>query len=517
MYFLKQNGILNGMKMIFRSRIFFVIAAIILVGIVSLLSLRGIKESREELVTTTVTRGDVLSIISVSGIVESEDAADLAFPLSDIVEAVNVDEGDHVVQGEILATLARHSLLADRNDALGSLTIAKADRDELIEGPTSEARDVTQSNVAIATENLIRVQREQDEIVENALRTLFSDSLEAIPERASNSDTPPTISGTYTCTEGITYTFTTYPSESSSGYSYRIPEFLNEGRTAHTESAQPFGDCGLLIRFATNTTYGNSTWTVTVPNVRGINYSTNLNAYELALQQRDNKIEQAEQELELAINEQELENATPREEALARANAKVLQAEARLAVIDASIEDRILRAPFDGVITDVTILPGEISGTLPIVTMVSDNTYELTVRIPEIDITKITEGDVADVIFDARTSEVINSKINFISPLGTEIDGVAYYEGHLEFETPPEWLRSGLNADVDIVTDGIFDVPRLPRRFLEEEDGAYYVHVVDGDTVIRTQVEAGFVGNNGFIEVRDLEEGTKVAAPPEEE
>lgn len=508
------------MKYFFHSRSFWVVGAVVLISIALLGVMKTVFKDDAPTITASVTRGNVESIISVSGVVESKNAAGLAFPVSDIVASVLVDEGDHVEAGDVLATLALGTLRADRTDAAAALTIARADRDELIEGPTGEAREVSESNVAIAAENLERTIIEQDELVKNARRSLFSSGVEAVPDNPNERAVPPTISGTYTCEEPVTYEMYVYSSGAVSGYSYQLS--WDDGhitRTAYVDNAEPLANCGLLVQFDESSQYGNSEWTIAVPNPRSTSYAANVNAYELALTTRTNKVAAAGQALELAQSEATLENASPRAEALQRANAAVLQAEARLAAIDARIEERTLRAPFSGTITDVDVLPGEVSGTGKVVTLVSDDVFELTVRIPEIDITQIEVGDTAFVVFDARTSEILESQVEFISPLATEIDGVAYYEARLAFGEPPAWLRSGLNADVDIIVDQKEDVLRIPRRFVIEEDGEQFVYIYENGALIKTSVETGFLGNDGYIEVIGLAENATVTVPlsePEE-
>ena len=46
-------------------------------------------------------------------------------------------------------------------------------------------------------------------------------------------------------------------------------------------------------------------------------------------------------------------------------------------------------APFDGVVTNLDVLPGETVTNAPIVTLLADDAFDMTARIPEIDITKV--------------------------------------------------------------------------------------------------------------------------------
>ena len=66
------------------------------------------------LVTTTVERGTVESLVSVSGVTKARNTAELAFPTPGVVSKVYVREGDAVEAGTILATLGAEELVAAR-------------------------------------------------------------------------------------------------------------------------------------------------------------------------------------------------------------------------------------------------------------------------------------------------------------------------------------------------------------------------------------------------------------------
>ncbi len=471
------------------------------------------RDTTPDWVTETVTRGEVAQIVSVSGIMEAEQEASLSFPVTGTVREILVTEGTPVVKDQILVTLEQDELTADRQDAYAALLIAEADRTELMNGPRNEERDVTSIAVDIARANLERTSLEEAEKVQNAYRELLSNGLEALPIDRDSNDAPPIISGTYTCGKEGTYLLTIYRSSTQSGHSY-ILEGLEGGTfTAFSEAPSALGTCGLFIQFVPNESYSSKTWEIAIPNTRSDTYTQDRNAYTLARQQETNRVSEARQALERALREQTLENAVPRDEALSRADAAIIQAKARLGAIDAKISERILHAPFPSVVSTVDITVGEVASGEAI-TLVGDTLYELTVRIPEIDITKIQIGQSAEVVFDARSEETVTAQVGFISKAATKIDGVAYFEAKLRFDNPPEWFRSGLNADVNIIVEKQTDVLRIPKRFLVTLDGAYSVLVPNGEISESQSVTPLFFGNDGFVSIESgLREGDTIIAP----
>ena len=77
--------------LLIKRRFYLLIAAtLIFLAVVLLLKLKN--SSGPELITTTIERGDVAEIVSVSGFVEAQNAAELAFPITGIVDKVLVDK-----------------------------------------------------------------------------------------------------------------------------------------------------------------------------------------------------------------------------------------------------------------------------------------------------------------------------------------------------------------------------------------------------------------------------------------
>lgn len=461
----------------------------------------------------TISTGTVRELVSVSGVIEAESEASLSFPLSGTVGSILVKDGDRVEEGAVLATLEYSELLAERRDAEAALMIADADQRELQSGPRTEERDVTSSLITIARSHLEKTVREERVKVDSAYFTLLSSDLEAVPKNANTAAEAPTITGTYTCTQEGVYIINFFRSSSESGYSYRLSGLETGSGNAYSEAPAPLGMCGLRMQIDADSTYGTQTWLVSVPNTTSATYPTLMTAYVLAQEVSENAIIAAQDALMKAEREAVLSNATPREEEVARSEAARLQASARLAAIDARIKDRTLTAPFAGIVSDVDMTKGEAS-TGRSIALIGSNTFVLTVRIPEIDITKVALGQSALANFDARQGETLEGYVSFIAPVAREIDGVAYFEAHITFTTPPEWMRSGLNADVDIIVDEHEESLRAPKRFIVTDTGASYLLYPEGATTTKRAVDILFTGNDGFVSIAgDIHEGDTIVAP----
>ena len=82
------------------------------------------RDPLDGLVITTVERGTVESLVSISGATKARSTAELAFPSPGVVSRVYVREGDVVEAGTILATLGAEELVASRASALADLRVS---------------------------------------------------------------------------------------------------------------------------------------------------------------------------------------------------------------------------------------------------------------------------------------------------------------------------------------------------------------------------------------------------------
>lgn len=501
------------MKRLLHGRSLYIILATLLIGgAVTLIYLSG-RSNNDARIVATVDVGPVRQVVSVTGAIQAENTANMGFAVGGIVETVHVRKGDVVATGTPLVTLSARALQADVLDAQAAVAAARADRAELLAGERSEARAVTSATVRLKEDALAQAKTDETAKVAAARRTLLSSDLTAYSNQSDERATAPVISGTYQCDNEGTYVMSFFSSSAASGYSLRLTGLETGTFPVSSDQAIAFGTCGLRLQITRGENYHNSVWYIDIPNTKTSTYTLSKNAYDLAETSAATTIDRAAQELAVARAQDAVTAAPARSEEIARANASVAQAEARLARTLANQSDTTLTAPFAGTIVSVEAVAGEAVSTAPVVTLLSKERYELIARVPEIDIGKLALGQEAEVVFDTAVSETLRATIDFISPSATVIDGVAYYEARLTLKSLPPWLRSGLNADVDIIiaqTTGL----RVPRRFVSEVNGTYSVQQFDADRgLATTTVAVTLIGNDGFVAVTDLTKGDTVVAP----
>jgi RND family efflux transporter MFP subunit len=255
----------------------------------------------------------------------------------------------------------------------------------------------------------------------------------------------------------------------------------------------PLGSSGLYLKFNADETSVGDEWFIDIPNVGGASYTSNLNAYKSALASRDAN---AGEHISDAIT-----------------MAKIAQAEARVASVSAQIEERILRAPFNGVVSKIDATRGEIvTASTPVATVISDNAFQVTVQIPEIDIVNVVPGLSASITLDAYgPSVVFPAKVTSVDTSQTTVDGVSVYEATVVFDASDPRILSGMTATVDVLKSKVEGVISVPASFLQTDDSGTFVNTGTIDAPIKTYVTTGLRGTNSDIEIRNgLSEGVVI-------
>lgn len=431
-----------------------------------------------------VEKKDIILQAELSGRTKSGSQVDLGFADTGRVALVNVKEGDTVYRGQTLAALELGELAAELADAKASVVIA-------------------QSEAMTGTTDLEKITSEQNTLVANAKKTLLSDDLEAVADYSGTAATPPVITGDYFGKEGQ-YTIRVYKSGAASGYSFEVSG-LENNFTGDVQSAQavPLGSKGLYIRFPDTVGYGSTTWSVDIPNKRSSSYTVNYNAYQSALATRDRII---------AAAESDLRTASGNDSILA---AKVAQANARVQGVQAKIAKRLITAPFDGIVATVAIEPGETASADSTITLISKSDYEVIVKVPELDISKLSSGQKASIMLDAYPGESFSGTIASINPAESIVDGIPVYEAKVIFDSIDPRVRSGMTATVTVPTAKQLGVIAVPARLIQMKNGEMLAYIQEGETTKPQPVVLGLKGSDGFVEViSGLVEGQTIVTPP---
>jgi RND family efflux transporter MFP subunit len=273
------------------------------------------------------------------------------------------------------------------------------------------------------------------------------------------------------------------------------------------------GSKGLFIQFPNNIGYANTRWIIPVPNDRSSLYPSLKSAYETAIASRDRAIENAKADLQDSANRSVLQ-------------ARVDQAQASLNQVYAAMARRRIVAPFSGTISRVTLKVGESTTGVskdvsPGVSMLATDQYKVVIKIPEIDVARVSPNIPVDITLDAYGSDkVFKGTLATINPAETIVDGVPVYEGTVFFNEKDDMIRSGMTSTVTITLGSKQGVIAVPGNYIREDKVArkFYVAIVDPinpkKKPVDREIKQGIRGSDGMTEITSgLEKGELITPP----
>jgi len=183
------------------------------------------------------------------------------------------------------------------------------------------------------------------------------------------------------------------------------------------------------------------------------------------------------------------------------------QAKSMTAVAKKNLDDCRLYAPRDGVIASRNVEAG--SNSTPGATafkLVSVETVNVKISIPENEIGKIAEGQQAKVEVPALDNAVFTGKIGI---KGVVADPISYtYEAKISINNPKAQLMPGMICKVSLANDAKTAEIVVPNRTIQiAADGRRYVWLADGNIAKRQFVKTGGLNDNGIVIVEGLSVG----------
>ena len=201
-------------------------------------------------------------------------------------------------------------------------------------------------------------------------------------------------------------------------------------------------------------------------------------------------------------------------EEISAQEAKVKSAEANVKNYEAEMAKAFIKSPIDGIITKKDIKIGEtISSNQLVISIISKSNFEIEANVPEADISKIKIGDPAGLTLDAYSNEIIfQAKVIAVEPAETIIEGVPTYKTTLQFIGEDGRIKSGMTADINILTAKKENVIAVPQRAIAIKNNEKFVKVMSSEKEIKeVKVETGLRGSDGNIEIiSGINEGDKV-------
>ncbi|MGE5693038.1 MAG: efflux RND transporter periplasmic adaptor subunit [Candidatus Zixiibacteriota bacterium] len=242
-------------------------------------------------------------------------------------------------------------------------------------------------------------------------------------------------------------------------------------------------------------------------------YEVGLAAEKKQKKELDRILELYEKKL---VSEAERDNA---ELAYQQAHSQRVRAEAALSTAAERLAETELKAPIDGIILRKDVEEGQVissgvssvSGGTTIALLANLDKVNVLADVDETDIGRVKVGQTVKAVADAFPDQEFIGRVLKVAPLAKVDQNVTTFEVTAEVDNPQHLLKSGMNANVQIMTAEARDILLVPNEsvkelmdvmqyFSEEEQKKFAAMFAGGgQNRVRTQTSGGGVGGQMVV------------------
>jgi len=498
-----------------------------------------------------VTRQDLKTTVSETGIVKISDEIGLSFKYGGKIDNIYVKVGDKVKRGESLVKVDSSDFFIQYQQSDASVQSAQAQLDKILAGATQSDIDIAEAQVESARvslqnkeESLNNTELDADNDIANIYQDAISDINDVYLDTYNIYINTDLIQRTYFGNydqEGISVRQAKDKILAALGY-IKSDLAIISTNTNHENIDSVLSNTKInlddvyialnTIRNAMETdTYRNSvssanktivdtdksttntnrtTITTTQQTISStkITNTTNISTAEALVRSAQRSLDETEKSLQKLL-------AGSSQEDINIYKANLARAQAERSAASNKINESTLRSPVDGQVVKINTRIGEIaSANQAIISILPEKPFQVKVDIYEEDITKVKIGDPVDIRLVAFPDTEITGKVSSVDPIDKTINEVVYYEVSMDFDQQLEGLKPGMTADITIITNHQNDLLIIPESAIIKEDSKDYVKVLDNKKIVKKEVIVGTKGDDAMIEIKEgLQENDKVILP----
>ena len=158
-----------------------------------------------------------------------------------------------------------------------------------------------------------------------------------------------------------------------------------------------------------------------------------------------------------------------------------------------NLEDTTLKAPFSGLITDVSAKPGDfINSGGEVAYIIDDSSYEIEVAVNEIDSLEIEVGQEVIIILDAFPGREFSGRVREIHNYTQNVNGVVTLPVTVQLDRADKQFKPGFSALVEIIIGSAEGELLVPISAILDRKGQQMVVKVVDNKPVQTPVKAGF-------------------------
>ena len=429
-----------------------------------------------------VETGNIAATLAYAGDLAPDREISLANIVSGVVEEIYVEVGDKVRAGDPLLKVNDTTYKAQLKQAEAGLTSAQTNLAKMQKGPRDEQIALAELGVKVAQTNLAKMQKgPRDEQIGIASAAVAGARAQLDSILTVTEDEQVTASAQLAAAEAqLRLAQSEYDKIKWAGQVELTPQALQlQQATIAYESA--------LAAYNLRTNPDETDIAGIRSGIRQAELSYQLTANpfteeDFALAEAN--VSQAELNYQLATNP-----FTEEDFALARAG--ISQAEAMVALAQFQVDYAILRAPFDGTISEVYATIGSTaSPQVPNFKIIADE-LDVTIQVPENQINNLYEGQPAAVKVSAYQNEDFPALVTKVAPAADTTSRT--FPVTITPADEDKKLRAGMFAEVTLLVEEKVNTLLVPRSAITliNDEPAVYLLSEDGKTVTLQPVSTG--------------------------
>lgn len=218
---------------------------------------------------------------------------------------------------------------------------------------------------------------------------------------------------------------------------------------------------------------------------------------------RDGLISQRDYEQARRAYEMAMIDSGQRKDEIRSAVKGLTQAEIALKKAEMELAKTKVRAPFDGIITDLKVSAGEhVTGGRELFTLVNIDEIKVLARVLEHEVGQMRPGQDVNLKFNAYPGKIFKGRVQAVSPIVNPEDRTCTV--HVAMDNPDEAIKPGMHADVEIAAQVHHDKLMVPQAaiLVRGVPGRKLVFVVEGGLAKWRYVQIG-LENEEFAEILD--------------
>lgn len=456
--------------------------------------------------TATVQRGNLTATVNAAGNITPRQQVALNFGQSGTVATVHVKSGDRVKAGQVLAELDSSDLQLQLDNAKVNLKISE-NKLAQTKSPT------TAQDIANARSRLESAQASYNKLSSGPSQTDLAAAQASVASAQASYDAAvkaAAVSGTTIDAATAQYQKALAALQAAQASYDRVATAPNIGSRSESVTLQ-----GATIDYnqakanyeASLATAGSDAKTKVAQAISSLQQAqANL----AKLQANENDLISSKAQVNQAKNDLDKLLAGPDAVTLDTAQQQVAQSGIAVRQAENKLKQAQIVAPFAGTITAVNIVVGQAgptSGATGAVQLADLDNLEIIVNMAEVDVSKIKMKQVAQITLDALTNVTLTGEVTLVAPAGVQTQGVVNYPVTVAVKNPSPEVKTGMTANVNIITDERDNVLVVPNRAVRTVGRQKMATVLLEGNEMQVPIVTGMSGDSSTEIVSGLKEG----------